>query len=294
MLAAPSLIERGTTMAERVSIIGAGIMGAGIAQVAAQNGYEVVMLDTGQAALDAAMARVTAGLDRGVQRGVFDATVRDRAMHNLHTTLDLQVAAQAPLIIEAIWEEQHAKEELFKKLDQMAPPGTIFGSNTSTIPITELAAATKRPDKFIGVHFFNPAYAMRLVEVIKGYHTSDETLQAVVKHVESLDKKPVVVNDSAGFVVNRLIAPFLNEATFLLQEGVASMEDIDECVRLGLNHPMGPFQLMDLVGLDIVLHEITSVFERTGDSKYRPSPLLRKMVVAGRLGRKTGKGWYEY
>lgn len=281
-------------MAERVSIIGAGIMGAGIAQVAAQNGYEVVILDTGQAALDAAMARVTAGLDRGVQRGVFDTAARDRAMQNLHTTLDLQVAAQAPLIIEAIWEEQHAKEELFKKLDQMAPPATIFGSNTSTIPITELAAATKRPDKFIGVHFFNPPYAMRLVEIIKGYHTSDETLQAVVKHVESLDKKPVVISDSAGFVVNRLIAPFLNEATFLLQEGVASMEDIDECVRLGLNHPMGPFQLMDLVGLDIVLHEITSVFERTGDSKYRPSPLLRKMVVAGRLGRKTGKGWYEY
>ena len=281
-------------MAERIGIIGAGIMGAGLAQLAAQNGYEVVLVDTSQEQLDNAMGRITAGLERGVQRGIFEASVKDQALRGIQTTINLEEGAQTPLVIENIWEEQHAKEELLKKLDQMAPPETILASNTSTIPITELATATKRPDKVIGMHFFNPPYAMNLVEVIKGYHTSEETVRAIVGKAESMGKKPVVMTDSAGFVVNRLIAPFLNEATFLLQEGVATKEDIDECVRLGLNHPMGPFQLMDLVGLDITLHEISSVFERTGDSKYRPSPLLKRMVAAGQLGRKTGKGWYEY
>ena len=206
----------------------------------------------------------------------------------------MEEGAQAPLIIENIWEEQGPKEELLKKLDQLAPAESILASNTSTIPITELATATTRPEKVIGMHFFNPPYAMNLVEVVKGYHTSEETLQYIVQITESLGKRPVIMTDSAGFVVNRLIAPFLNEATFLLQEGVATKEDIDECVRSGLNHPMGPFQLMDLVGLDITLHEISSVFARTGDSKYRPSQLLKRMVAAGQLGRKTGKGWYEY
>ena len=281
-------------MVERIGIVGAGIMGAGIAQIAVQNGYEVILVDVGQEQLDGAVRRITAGLDRGVQRGVYEASVRDQAVKNIHTTLSLEEGAQASLIIENIWEEQAPKEELLQKLDQLAPPDAILASNTSTIPITELATATNRPDKVIGMHFFNPPYAMNLVEVIKGYHTSEETIRSVVEKAESMGKKPVVMTDSAGFVVNRLIAPFMNEATFLLQEGVATKEDIDECVRLGLNHPMGPFQLMDLVGLDIILHEITSVFERTGDSKYRPSQLLKRMVAAGQLGRKTGKGWYEY
>lgn len=281
-------------MAERIGIIGAGIMGAGLTQLAAQNGYEVILVDTSQEKLDSAMGRITAGLERGVQRGIFEASVKDHALQGIKTAINLEEGAQAPLVIENIWEEQHAKEELLQKLDQMAPPETILASNTSTIPITELATATKRPDKVIGMHFFNPPYAMNLVEVVKGYHTSDETVRTIVEKAESMGKKPVVMTDSAGFVVNRLIAPFLNEATFLLQEGVATKEDIDECVRLGLNHPMGPFQLMDLVGLDITLHEISSVFERTGDSKYRPSALLKRMVSAGQLGRKTGKGWYEY
>jgi 3-hydroxybutyryl-CoA dehydrogenase len=281
-------------MAERIGIIGAGIMGAGIAQITAQAGYEVIMTDVGKAQLDAAVRRITAGLDRGVQRGVFDQSVRDRALKGLTTTLHLEEAAQATLVIENIWEEEAAKKEMLEKLDKLAPPDAILASNTSTIPITNLAAATKRPDKVIGMHFFNPPYAMALVEVVRGYHTSDETVQAVVKTSLALGKKPVVMQDSPGFVVNRLIAPFLNEASLLLQEGVATKEDIDECVRSGLNHPMGPFQLMDLVGLDITLHEISSVFEYTGDSKYRPSTLLQKMVTAGLLGRKTGRGWYSY
>ena len=281
-------------MAERIGIIGAGIMGAGLTQLATQNGYEIVLVDTAQEQLDNAIERITAGLERGVQRGVFEASVRDRALQNIQTTTRLEEGAQTSLVIENIWEDQRSKEDLLQKLDQMAPSDTILASNTSTIPITELATATKRPDKVIGMHFFNPPYAMNLVEVVKGYHTSAETVQTIVDTAESMGKKPVVMTDSAGFVVNRLIAPFLNEATFLLQEGVATKEDIDECVRLGLNHPMGPFQLMDLIGLDITLHEISSVFERTGDSKYRPNTLLKRMVAAGQLGRKTGKGWYEY
>ncbi len=281
-------------MTQRIGIIGSGIMGAGIAQIAAQNGYEIILVDVGQDQLDRAVQRITAGLERGVQRGFVEESVKDAAIKNIQTTLNLEEGAQAPLIIENIWEEQGPKEELLKKLDQLAPAESILASNTSTIPITELATATNRPEKVIGMHFFNPPYAMNLVEVVKGYHTSEETIQSIVQITESLGKRPVIMTDSAGFVVNRLIAPFLNEATFLLQEGVATKEDIDECVRSGLNHPMGPFQLMDLVGLDITLHEISSVFARTGDSKYRPSQLLKRMVAAGQLGRKTGKGWYEY
>lgn len=281
-------------MSDSIGVIGAGIMGAGIAQLAAQNGYEVILVDIRREQLESAMGRITTGLDRGVQRGVFEQSVRDQAINKVKTTINLEEGAQAKLVIENIWEEQSAKEDLLRKLDEMAPRETILASNTSTIPITELATSTSRPTKVIGMHFFNPPYAMNLVEVIKGYHTSDETIQAIVSYAESMGKKPVVMTDSAGFVVNRLIAPFLNEAAFLLQEGVATKEDIDECVRLGLNHPMGPFQLMDLVGLDITLHEISSVFERTGDSKYRPNTLLKKMVAAGQLGRKTGKGWYAY
>lgn len=281
-------------MAERIGVIGAGVMGTGIAQVAAQAGYEVVMTDVGQGPLDGAVRRITTGLDRGVQRGLFDGPARDQALQRLHTTLDLGEAAQAGLVIESIWKDESAKKELLGRVDGLAPAGTVLASNTSTIPITNLATATRRPESVIGMHFFNPPYAMSLIEVIRGYHTSDETVRVAVGTSEALGKRPVVMQDSPGFVVNRLIAPFLNEATMLLQEGVAAKEDIDECVRLGLNHPMGPFQLMDLVGLDITLHEISSIFERTGDSKYRPSTLLRKMVMAGQLGRKTGRGWYEY
>ena len=282
-------------MAEKIAMIGAGVMGAGITQVAVQNGYEVTMTDLNQQILDGAVKRITTGLERGAERGIFEASVKDNAIANIHTSLDLEeTVAGASLVIEAVFEEQPLKEEIFAKIDKLAPANAIIASNTSTIPITELAASTSRPEKFIGMHFFNPAYAMRLVEVIKGYHTSDETVEAINKACETLGKTAVLMNDSPGFVVNRLIAPFLNEASMILHEGVTTMESINDAVKLGLNHPMGPFELMDLVGLDITLHEISSIFERTGDSKYRPSPLLKQMVAAGRLGRKTGKGWYEY
>jgi 3-hydroxybutyryl-CoA dehydrogenase len=281
-------------MAERVGIVGTGIIGAGIAHVFAQAGYEVVMADLGQEQLDGAIRRITANLNRGIERGLYDESVKDSTLKNLQTTLLLEDVAKASLIIENIWEEELAKKKLLEQLDNMSSTEAILASNTSTIPITNLATATRRPDKVVGMHFFNPPYAMNLVEVVRGYHTSDETVQAIVRATESLGKKPVVMLDSPGFVVNRMIAPFFNEAAMLLQEGVASKDDIDDCIRMGLNHPMGPFQLMDMIGLDIVLHEISNIFERTGDSKYRPSTLLVRMVTAGQLGRKTGKGWYEY
>lgn len=281
-------------MSERIGIIGAGVMGSGIAQLAAQSGYEVILTDTIPQQLELAVSRITAGLDVGVKRGFVEASTRDRALGNLEVTSRLDEVAQAPVIIENIWEDQSDKHRLFEELDHLSPESSIFASNTSTLPITELARVTRRADRMVGMHFFNPPYAMQLVEVIKGYHTSNETVDAIMELARSMGRKPVVMNDSAGFVVNRLIAPFLNEATFLLQEGLASKEDIDECVRLGLNHPMGPFQLMDLVGLDVILHEISTIFEKTGDSKYRPSQLLRTMVSAGQLGRKAGRGWYDY
>ena len=277
-----------------IGIVGSGIMGSGIAQIATQNGYPVIMTDISQTQLDSAVARITNGLNQGVERGFVEASARDKALDILKITTKIEDVAQSSIVIENIWEDQSAKFKLLETLESASPESTIFASNTSTIPITELATATKRPDKVVGMHFFNPPYAMQLVEVIKGYHTSQDTLDAILDLSRGMGRKPVVMEDSAGFVVNRLIAPFLNEATFLLQEGVATKEDIDECVRLGLNHPMGPFQLMDLVGLDVILHEISTIHNKTGDSKYRPSQLLKRMVAAGQLGRKTKSGWYDY
>ena len=281
-------------MSERIGIIGAGIMGSGIAQLAIQSGYQVTLTDASTQQLELAVSKITAGLDMGVKRGFVEASVRDMALNNLEITSRLDEVAQAPVIIENIWEDQSDKQRLFEELDRLSPENSIFASNTSTLPITELARVIHRPARMLGMHFFNPPYAMQLVEVIKGYHTSQTTLDVIVELSQGMGRKPVIMEDSAGFVVNRLIAPFLNEATFLLQEGVATKEDIDECVRLGLNHPMGPFQLMDLVGLDVILHEISTIHQKTGDSKYRPSQLLKRMVAAGQLGRKSKSGWYDY
>ena len=281
-------------MTKNIGIIGSGIMGAGIAQIAAQAGFSITMVDLTEAQLSAAVARIKAALERSVSRGFITDEVMNTAIANITTSDSISSVAECDLIIENIWEELAAKGDLLKQLELLVPATTVLASNTSTIPITELGATVQHPERVVGMHFFNPPYAMNLVEVIRGYHTSDETVKIVTDLSLALNKKPVPVNDTAGFVVNRLIAPFLNEASFLLQEGVATKEDIDECVRSGLNHPMGPFQLMDLIGLDITLHEIMTVFEHTGDPKYRPSGLLQQMVTAGQLGRKTGSGWYTY
>lgn len=281
-------------MTNKIGIVGAGIMGSGIAQISAQAGYEVVITDVDQEHIDRGLEQIANTLDRGVKRGFLEESAMKKALGLIQTTLDLEDIAHAPFIIETIWEVESAKVELLEKLDKLSAPDAILASNTSSIPITNLAVNAQHPGRIVGMHFFNPPYAMNLVEVIRGYHTTDQAVAKVVEVSETLGKRPVVIQDSPGFVVNRLVAPFLNEAAMILQEGVATKEDIDECVRLGLNHPMGPFQLMDLIGLDITFHEISSIFERTGDSKYRPSTLLRKMVIAGQLGRKTGKGWYAY
>ncbi len=281
-------------MTKSIGIIGSGIMGAGIAQIAAQAGYQITMVDLTEAQLSDAVSRIKTALERAVSRGFITDEIMNTALSNIATSPSLDSVANCDLIIENIWEELEAKGTLLKQLEDLVPTTTILASNTSTIPITELGATVQHPERVVGMHFFNPPYAMNLVEVIRGYHTSEEAVKTVTDLSLSLNKKPVPVNDTAGFVVNRLIAPFLNEASFLLQEGVATKEDIDECVRSGLNHPMGPFQLMDLIGLDITLHEITTVFEHTGDPKYRPSGLLQQMVTAGQLGRKTGSGWYDY
>jgi 3-hydroxybutyryl-CoA dehydrogenase len=281
-------------MTKNIGIIGSGIMGAGIAQIVAQAGYSITMVDLTEAQLSAAVTRIKTALERSVSRGFITDEVMNTAIANITTSVSISSVAECDLIIENIWEELEAKGDILKQLESLVPVTTILASNTSTIPITELGATVQHPERIVGMHFFNPPYAMNLVEVIRGYHTSDEAVKIVTDLSLALNKKPVTVNDTAGFVVNRLIAPFLNEASFLLQEGVATKEDIDECVRSGLNHPMGPFQLMDLIGLDITLHEITTVFKHTGDPKYRPSGLLQQMVTAGQLGRKTGSGWYTY
>jgi len=282
-------------MADRVlGLVGAGIMGSGIAELAARQGYQVILRDLGQAQLDGAMRRIEGTLNRGVQRGFTTEEQKQAALANIKTTTSLQDVAAADIIIENVFEEMEVKAEVFSELDRLCPPETVLASNTSTFPITEIAAATERPDKVIGMHFFNPVYAMRGVEVIRGLLTSDETVEAAKALAEGLGKTAVVVNDSAGFIVNRLLAPMINEAAFMYMEGLASKEDIDNLMKLAANHPMGPLELADLIGLDICLHEIETLYESFGDPKYRPCPLIKRMVAAGLLGRKTGKGFYEY
>ncbi len=282
-------------MADKLlGIVGAGIMGSGIAELAARTGYQVTMADIGPAQLDAAMKRIEATLDRGVQRGFTTAEQKAAALANIKPAASLSDLAAAPVIIENVFEEMGIKAKLFAELDRLCPPQTVLATNTSTFPITEIAAATKRPDKVVGMHFFNPVYAMRGVEVIRGLLTTDETVEAAKGLSEALGKTAVVVKDSAGFVVNRLLAPMINEAAFMYMEGLASREDIDSLMKLGANHPMGPLELADLIGLDICLHEIETLYESFGDPKYRPCPLMKRMVAAGMLGRKTGRGFYEY
>jgi 3-hydroxybutyryl-CoA dehydrogenase len=269
-------------------------MGGGIAQVLVRSGYEVVLNDAAQPFLDRAVERISKGLARDVEKGRMTAEERDAALGRLKTTTDLSALAAADFVIEAVIETFEAKASVFKSLDPLARPEVIFATNTSSISISRLAAQTKRPAKFIGLHFFNPVPVMKLVEVVPGLDTAPETLEAAMQLATSLGKTPIRVNDYPGFVSNRVLMPMINEAVFCVMEGVGDAAAVDGVMKLGMNHPMGPLELADLIGLDVCLDIMRVLYEGFHDSKYRPCPLLEKMVAAGRLGRKAEKGFYEY
>lgn len=277
-----------------IAVIGAGTMGNGIAHVAALAGFDVTLVDVSRELLERAVNTISANLQRGVDKGKLSGKQKDQALGRIRCSIELSDLVATDLVIEAIVEDFGAKSQLFGQLDALTSPETILASNTSSISITRIAAQTKRPDKVIGMHFFNPVPVMTLVEVIRGIATSDATDQAVEDLARRLGKTPIEVNDYPGFVSNRLLMPMINEAIFALHEGVATAEAIDNVMKLGMNHPMGPLQLADFIGLDICLAIMRVLEEGFGDPKYRPCPLLVKMVDAGWIGKKSGRGFYRY
>jgi 3-hydroxybutyryl-CoA dehydrogenase len=280
---------------DRIAVIGAGTMGNGIAHVAAQHGRSVVLVDVASEALDRARATISTNLDRQIKKGLVEASAKEATLARIELSTDLASAAKrVELVIEAVPEQTVLKYEVVESIDEAASEGTIIATNTSSISITEIAARTKRPDKVIGMHFMNPVPVMQLVEVIRGLATSDETTRAVVELAEGLGKTAVEVNDFPGFVANRVLMPMINEAVFALMEGVAEASAIDTVMKLGMNHPMGPLELADLIGLDTCLSILEVLHRDLGDDRYRPCPLLRKYVAAGWLGRKSGRGFHTY